>query len=319
VADTDSGLQIVNATNAQSPYLAGSYDTPGRALRVFVTGGYAYIADASSLQIVDVSNPQSPFLAGSYDTPSFAEDVFVAGGYAYVVGWFSGLQIVNVSNPQSPFLAGSYDTPGWAQGVFVDGNYAYVADGNLQIVNVSNPQSPFLAGSYDTPDEAYRVFVTGGYAYVVGWFSGLQIVNVSNPQSPFLAGSYDTPYTAIGVFIADEYIYVADQSSLMILRFHPSGVEEHPALQPCAFWLSQNYPNPFNAVTSLSYSLDKTGPIELSIFNTLGQRVAVLISGLQTVGSHQAVWNAEGLPSGSYFARLEAGQSFRTVRLVLTK
>jgi hypothetical protein len=48
--------------------LAGSYDTPGAARRVFISGNYAYIADFYGLQIINISNPHSPIFAGSYDS-----------------------------------------------------------------------------------------------------------------------------------------------------------------------------------------------------------------------------------------------------------
>ncbi len=105
--------------------LVGTYDTPGVAQDVYVTRGYAYVADGSSgLQVINVSNPASPTLAGAYDTPDYAWDVFVSGSHAYVVDYGSGLQIIDVSNPASPTLAGSYDTPDYTFGVFVAGSYA---------------------------------------------------------------------------------------------------------------------------------------------------------------------------------------------------
>ncbi len=123
-----------------SPTLAGSYDTPGKAYGVFVSGSYTYVADdVSGLQVINVSSPASPTLVGTYDTQGEAWDVYVAGSYAYVADYSSGLQVIDVSNPASPTQAGSYDTRGAAWGVFVSGSYAYVADdvSGLQIIDVS--------------------------------------------------------------------------------------------------------------------------------------------------------------------------------------
>ncbi len=208
---SDNNFTITN----RSPVLVGSFDTPGSATSVFVSGSYAYVADGySGLQIVNVSNPASPTLAGSYNTPGYARRVFVSGGYAYVADGVSGLQIINVSNPASPTLAGAYDTPSDTRSVSVTGGYTYVADGGsgLQIINVSNPASPALAGSYETPSNAQGVFVSGAYAYMADGGSGLQIINVSNPASPALAGAYNTPIYAVGLFVTGGYAYVADLS-----------------------------------------------------------------------------------------------------------
>ena len=63
----------------------GSYDTPGQAYGVFVSGNYAFVADGDSgLQIINTSDPGNPSLEGSYDTPGDAYDVFVSGDYVYV-------------------------------------------------------------------------------------------------------------------------------------------------------------------------------------------------------------------------------------------
>ena len=52
------------------PSLAGTYDTPGDGLSVFVSGDHAFVADGlSGLQVIDISNPAAPTLAGTYDTP----------------------------------------------------------------------------------------------------------------------------------------------------------------------------------------------------------------------------------------------------------
>ncbi|NGX43125.1 MAG: hypothetical protein K940chlam7_01416 [Chlamydiae bacterium] len=141
------------------PQRVGSYDTPGDARDVAVSGNYAYVADRDSgLQIIDVSNVANPTLAGSYNTPDRARGVAVSGNYAYVADASSGLQIIDVSNVTNPTLAGSYNTIGYVYGVALSGNYAYVTDGpsGLHIIDVANVANPTLAGSYYTPNSHFQ-------------------------------------------------------------------------------------------------------------------------------------------------------------------
>jgi hypothetical protein len=76
---------------------------------------------------------------------------------------------------------------------------------------------------------------------------------------------------------------------------------------PEAFSLAQNYPNPFNPSTMINYQLPMASTVELSIYDLLGHKVATLVSERQQAGQYQVTWHAEGLPSGIYFYRLQAG------------
>jgi len=75
---------------------------------------------------------------------------------------------------------------------------------------------------------------------------------------------------------------------------------------PEKFRLYQNYPNPFNPVTVISYGLRVTSYVELTIYNTLGQKVQTLVSEKQNAGHHELNWDASGFASGVYYYRLEA-------------
>ncbi|HMD14491.1 MAG TPA: T9SS type A sorting domain-containing protein, partial [Bacteroidota bacterium] len=75
---------------------------------------------------------------------------------------------------------------------------------------------------------------------------------------------------------------------------------------PTAFELHQNYPNPFNPVTVLSFDLPVSAHVRLTIYNTLGQVVRILVDEDQDAGYKSASWNAANVASGLYFYRLEA-------------
>jgi predicted outer membrane repeat protein len=66
----------------------------------------------------------------------------------------------------------------------------------------------------------------------------------------------------------------------------------------------QSYPNPFSNFTMIEYTLEQDAYVKLTMFNYLGQQLALLVSGMQTEGTHQVQWNAEGVPAGIYFYRL---------------
>ncbi len=93
---------------------------------------------------------------------------------------------------------------------------------------------------------------------------------------------------------------------------------------PSEYQLSQNYPNPFNPVTNISYVLPKSGKVELTIYNVLGEKVRVLVNENQNAGSYSLTWDGNNsignrMSSGIYFYRLEAEQFTAVKKMILIK
>jgi len=97
------------------------------------------------------------------------------------------------------------------------------------------------------------------------------------------------------------------------LFYEAVNIEKEDDIFPEKFSLMQNYPNPFNPKTVINYQLPITNYVDLSIYNMLGQKVAVLVSEKQSAGSYQVEWDATGFASGVYFYILQAGD-FRDVK-----
>ena len=79
------------------------------------------------------------------------------------------------------------------------------------------------------------------------------------------------------------------------------------------------YPNPFNPTSNISWQLAVSSPVNLSVYNLEGQRVAVLVDERQPAGFHQVEFDASELASGIYLYRLRAGKYVETRKMVLMK
>jgi hypothetical protein len=90
---------------------------------------------------------------------------------------------------------------------------------------------------------------------------------------------------------------------------------------PPSLQLAQNAPNPFAQSTVLSFSLERSAPVDLAIYDAAGRRVTTLVNGPLSAGTHTAHWDGSDrsgveTASGIYWARLRAAGESRTVRMV---
>jgi len=95
-------------------------------------------------------------------------------------------------------------------------------------------------------------------------------------------------------------------------------VGSDPAV-PTSYALQQNYPNPFNPSTTIRYGLPHKSAVQLTVFNALGQQVAVLQNGEQEAGYHEVRFDGSGLSSGVYFYRIQAGDFVQAKRILLLR
>ncbi len=88
---------------------------------------------------------------------------------------------------------------------------------------------------------------------------------------------------------------------------------------PTQYVLERNYPNPFNPETTIQFGLPESAQIRLSVYNVMGQRVAVLVDGMTSAGIHEVRFEAHDLPSGVYLYHLETPRSHLTNSMILLK
>ena len=80
-----------------------------------------------------------------------------------------------------------------------------------------------------------------------------------------------------------------------------------------------NAPNPFRSATTITYELGSAQPVELSVWDVSGTRVALLLDAPQSAGRHALRFDAGDLPSGVYFVRLETPAGTAVHKMALTR
>ncbi|GIK61974.1 MAG: hypothetical protein BroJett017_28640 [Ignavibacteriota bacterium] len=122
--------------------------------------------------------------------------------------------------------------------------------------------------------------------------------------------------------------------------FEYSNIIEVTIDAPIEFSLEQNFPNPFNPTTKIKYTIpaslnpSKGGTlVQLQVFDILGNAVATLVNEQKQPGTYEVEFNTashsgevrnlpagrQGLPSGIYFYKLQAGTFVQTKKMILIK
>ena len=323
LANGNSGLFIIDVSDPIEPVFTGYFFGSVVHHAVVALKDIVYLQTCRRFYTIDISDPSDPIEISNISTaPPDARGLFVGGDYAYIIRIEYGLQIIQIADPAHLELRGTYSDLCVLSEIHTDlivkNSFAYIPTClGLQIMDVTDPDNPGLVGSYDSTYIGERMCYGDDHLFLASHNDGLRILNVSIPVSPYLVLHYDLSVYR-DVSYLDGLIYALNGHRLDIFAFESLEIENENHMPDRISYL-RAYPNPFNLSTAISYSLPEQGDITLSIYNLLGQRVAILFEGIQQAGEHSITWDASGFPSGVYFARLEAGGQSQTVKMMLLR
>lgn len=171
----------------------------------------------------------------------------------------------------------------------------------------------FDSGTYlSMSDKTVQVY--GATPAIVVDASGVQTVDFPTFRDPGKANPRQNA-ALIGAVIhvvADSQAFSFRDGTVVSSR------EPEPTL-PSRFDGLENYPNPFNPSTTIEFHISKEGRTTLTVFDLQGKKVATLFEGHMGAGTHSVRWNAQGFAAGMYLARLFAGGTVVTQKLLLVK
>ncbi|MEO8514133.1 MAG: multicopper oxidase domain-containing protein [Ignavibacteria bacterium] len=132
-----------------------------------------------------------------------------------------------------------------------------------------------------------------------------------------------TDYKGIYLFHCHNLEHEDDGMMLNFKVIDPIGIQQISSEVPQRFELHQNYPNPFNPSTKIKFDISNSHGREvdavLKVYDARGREVSELYNGKITTGSYEAEWKPSYMPSGTYFAKLTAGDFVKTIKLMLVK
>jgi hypothetical protein len=158
-----------------------------------------------------------------------------------------------------------------------------------------------------TDPDSYNVYLDGGL-----------VANVT-----------ETSYQYEDLVHGEEYIagvsavYDGEESEIVEVEFEYTGVSaDDPVVTKTQ--LHNNYPNPFNPETTISFSINTPGRVEIDIYNIRGEKVRTLVREDYPTGNHTVVWNGTDnqnrtVASGVYMYRMSTENYSTTKKMILMK
>jgi len=153
-------------------------------------------------------------------------------------------------------------------------------------------------------------------------------------DTTFTVEHLDSLLIDLGVFVIEEYIRLeltwwveasdgdssaeSNQRRILVVPV-PRSVPVVDEDLPTEFSLSQNYPNPFNPSTRLDFALPGPSDVRLSVWDTSGRLLDMIMSGHLPAGRHTATWMARDIPTGVYLFTLDAGDTKMVTKGVLIR
>ncbi len=163
-------------------------------------------------------------------------------------------------------------------------------------------------------------FIDNQLGFAIGDSGG--IVKTSNGGSNWIIQNSGTNKKLNELwFINKDTGFIAGDSGLLLVTYNGgvTSLSQNYQSTPEKFQLHQNFPNPFNPSTIIRFDLVRSGYIRLSVYDISGKRLSVLINESLSPGSYEYNFNADNLPSGVYFYKIETESFTETKRMVLIK
>jgi choice-of-anchor B domain-containing protein len=337
---TEPEGRILDLSIPAQPQVVGTFPS---AHNVFISDAGILYAEVPGLRIYDLTeDPTAPRLLWNTE-PRHGHDASVVGNRLYDFHGRAGTFIYDVTNPAAPALLGTITHPRIAYHhsgyPTADGNYLFICDElaqpsvpDITVWDIRQPDDPQRVATITDEDATvHNLYIVGSYAYVSYYQAGFRVYDVADPTQPTLVDTYDTspntagpgfggawgvyPFTPSGTVYVSGSEYAASTDTYLgsLHLFSVDGMaptsRDAPESSP-TLHLS-NYPNPVAARTTVTYSLDRFGPVQLRVFDVLGREVRRLVDGTKPPGTHRVSVHMEALPNGTYLLHLEAAGQVR--------
>ncbi|MCB0742416.1 MAG: DUF4990 domain-containing protein [Ignavibacteriae bacterium] len=140
----------------------------------------------------------------------------------------------------------------------------------------------------------------------------------SLPDIDFMKPAPGSKLIDAGIDIGFEYLGSAPD--LGAFEFdNTTDVEIGENIFPKEINLFQNYPNPFNPVTNIEYQVPYSANVEITVYNSIGQKINTLLDEIKNEGTYKVQFDGNNLTSGVYFYKLRVNDNSTIKQMLLLK
>jgi choice-of-anchor B domain-containing protein len=148
------------------------------------------------------------------------------------------------------------------------------------------------------------------------WYKNNVLIGI-NDSILYRHSLFDPPPVTIVIKVVVSNGYLSTEKSWNVFVELITAVEDEN--NPGSYSLKQNYPNPFNPSTQIRYSIANSEFVNLTIYNSLGEKIAELVNESKPAGEYTVKFDAGNFSSGVYIARITAGSFIQIIKMSLLK
>ncbi len=325
IAMSYAGLYILNTSNKQNPQVIGKLDSSYSCEYLHVENDKIIVATNDRyIRIIDISDPTSLVEISSFSTNNSIDGFEYSVPYLATLEGSNGLYLFDLSDYLNPVKVDSFTTPNRISALTFFENYIITYDYSryVRYIDITNPAAITESHAVSYRNYIFEMEILNNSLYTASTSIALNIFDLNDSNNLESTGSFDNNDEARKLAIQDDLIGILNrETGLWFIKYDPTtAISENPSEPvPMEFLLKQNYPNPFNPETVIEYDLLQKQFISISLYNTNGQLVQKLYSGVQSTGNHKLTINAKNLPSGVYFYKLETENATDIKKCLLLK
>ncbi|MCI0635393.1 MAG: carboxypeptidase regulatory-like domain-containing protein, partial [Actinobacteria bacterium] len=307
-------------------------------------GNHVFTTDellgTGTVRVFDVSNTASVLEVAQF--PVYANtcvhNVYVKGDTAYCSWYEEGILAFDVTDPTTPVQIGSFDTGPdttgpfggyigcWAVYPFLPSGVIVTSD-ILQGMHLVTYADEIGTVSGTVTEEGSLLPLEGVEVRIPDFFNRRVITDANGNYSAVLpGGSHMVLASKSGYMTGSANVLVVDGGVTdqdFVLTQDPTGIDGG-APASAVVRLSPAAPNPSRGETTFALDLPRPADLSLAVFDASGRRVRTLAAGAFPQGRHAVSWDGRddagrAVPSGAFFARLEAGDVRRSTKILLTR